>query len=215
MSTAEKTAKSKEIATRQRVRWWRLVARTLGAGLLVAAITTAVLQVYVSGADGTSRSCGSSFDVIAGRSDWQTWRTQDLADAQGLATATPAGLVRTARCPSAVNDRTALAGGLAIGSAMLLSAGAYPRRRGGIRAWHGVNRLQWLGNFAVVVGALLTTGGLVGLLIVLANPRSTLFLYVSRPAALLIGLAVLQPALALLIAGLAISAVARSKDGHR
>jgi hypothetical protein len=180
--------------------------------LLVSAATVVVLQVDVTGADGGVRSCGSSFDVIAGRADWQQWWRADTSEPASTV------LVRTVECPSAVNRRTGLAAGLFIGGAVLLVAAGgrrsvAPRLSGPPNR----NRLVRLANVAIVAGAVLSIAGLVGLGVLLANPRSALFLYASRSAILLIGLAVLQPALALLVVGLALrfGTRARSSEGDR
>ena len=185
---------------------WRMVARALAAGLLVSSVVVLVLQVDVTGTDGGVRSCGSAFDVIAGRVDWQQWRRADIAESA------PTELVRTVGCPSAVNGRTGLAGGLAIGGAVLLGA-ALGRRPAIGAAGSASSRsgLARLANWATAAGALLSVAGLVGLGVLLANPNSALFLYASRGAVFLIGLALLQPTLALLVVGLALRAWLRSR----
>lgn len=192
---------------------WRMVARALAAGLIVSSVVVLVLQVHVTGTDGGVRSCGSAFDVIAGRADWQQWRRADLADLTDVAESARTELVRTIACPAAVNGRTGLAGGLAIGGAVLLGAAVGRRSAsGGAGSATGRSRLVRLANLATAVGALLSVAGLVGLGVLLANPNSALFLYASRGAVFFIGLALLQPTLALLVGGLALRAWVRSRQ---
>lgn len=186
---------------------WRRVAAAVVAALVALAVVFGVLDVGIRGADGLTRSCGSSFDVLAGRTDWRVWRAQDLSDTPVQAT-----LPRAAGCPSAVNHRTAWAGVLLIGAAVLgIGVVAHrPTPRRSLTPLDGRRVLGRVATVAMVVGATLTGAGVVGLALLLANPRATLFLYVSRPTAFLIGVLLLEPAVVLLLAGWALRVLART-----
>jgi hypothetical protein len=57
-------------------------------------------------------------------------------------------------------------------------------------------------------GAVLTIAGALALLLLVADPGSTLFLYVDRPVVVLAGLLLLQPAIAMILVGRALSLAA-------
>ena len=173
-----------------------MVSRLIAAALLVVAGGALLLTVSVHGPGTRSASCGSAWDVIAGRAGWQQWWAQDLADPVG-----DGGLVRTDRCPGAVNDRIIVAGALAVGAVAIVSAGAVmrhrrPRARGG-----EAGRLRLLGLSVTAVGSVLTVGGLVGLALLTADPAAPMFLYVSRASVVLIGLLLILPAILLIVLG--------------
>ena len=177
--------------------------------VLLAAGVVLLLQVRVD-AGGTAASCGAPFDVISGRADWQTWYAADLSDPR-LGGQAPA-LIRTELCPSAVNRRTALSGGL---GAIALVAGAAtltlvahdrPRTRR--------TDLGTLGAWVTGVGMALTAAGLAAMIVLLANPSATLYLYVDRWVVAVVGLIVLVPAIALAAGGRALMLVARTSDGR-
>ncbi|HEX7105129.1 MAG TPA: hypothetical protein VF218_04115, partial [Acidothermaceae bacterium] len=143
---------------------------------------------------------------------WQSWRAQDLLDLTA-ADSPSVVLTRAAACPAAVNDRTAWAGGL-VAAAGLLTALVWPRSVWPPRA-RGPARLRRRGSTArlaiavAAAGGALTVAGLLGIGLVLANPDATLFVYVSRPVAALIGLLLLTPAVALWLGGWALHAAVR------
>ena len=59
---------------------------------------------------------------------------------------------------------------------------------------------------------MLTIGGLVAIVLLVADPESTLFNYVGRGVVSLIGLIALVPAVGLLAAGFALRLIARRLD---
>jgi hypothetical protein len=184
---------------------WRWVCWSAGAALLVLAGTVLMLQVQVRSAGTTAQSCGSAWDVIAGRVGWQQWWSADLSGPGG-------GLSRTLRCPDAVNGRIVLAGGLTLGAVAAVSAGeiATWRRSRQIRrdAPDAVRRLRLLGTVLTVLGGLLTAGGLAGIALVVADPQAPLFFYASRPIVVLIGLLLVLPAILLIALGRTASVMA-------
>lgn len=147
--------------------------------------------------------------MVSGRARWPQWWAADLSDpAEGH----HGHLVRTLRCPGAVNGRIVTSGGLAVGAVALVSAGefvALRRARPGRSAWPGpARRLRGLGTAVTVLGGLLTAGGLAGIALLAADPRAPLFLYVSRPAVVLAGLLLILPAVLLIVLGRGISVMA-------
>ncbi len=186
---------------------WRLrfALRLAGAVALVAAATVTLLQIRVGGPGSAGRSCGSSLDIIIDRTGWERWYAQDTVDAPSPP------LLRTLRCPSAVNTRTAIAGALAAAGVVALFAAIY-RQRGRTEARVGTSEepshLRRLGAIVTAAGTALTIAGLGALGALLANGRSTIFIFVGRPLVALIGLVVLAPVLALVAAGRAITLLA-------
>jgi hypothetical protein len=181
---------------------WRWVCWSAGAVLLILAGLVLLLQVSVQGAGTPPRTCGSGWDVIAGRTGWPQWWAADLSE--------PAGggggrLVRTLRCPGAVNARIVTSSGLALGAAALASAGELMARRSARRvkpAWpRRARRLRLLGTAVTTIGILLTAGGLAGIALLVADPNGLLFLYVSRPAVALAGMLLILPAILLIVLG--------------
>lgn len=181
---------------------WRWACWTAGAALLAVAGVVLMLQVQVHGAGTPSRSCGSAWDVIAGRMGWPQWWSGDVADP---AAGRGIQLVRTLRCPDAVNGRILAAGGLTLAAVGVVAAGELVTRRRmrtARPAATGVaGRLRMLGAILTVLGGLLTAGGLAGIALLVANPASPLFWYVSRPVAVLAGLLLLLPAILLVAIG--------------
>lgn len=180
--------------------WWRWACWSAGAVLFVLAGLVLLLQVSVHGAGTPSRACGSGWDVIAGRTGWPQWWAADLSEPVG-----GGQLVRTLRCPGAVNARTVTSGGLALGAVALVSAGELLAWRSARRAgptWPGrARRLRRLGMAVTVLGVLLTAGGLAGIALLVADPNALLFLYVSRPVVVLAGLLLILPAILLIVLG--------------
>jgi hypothetical protein len=189
-----------------------LVLRLVGAVVLVAAVTVMLLQVRVGGAGPASRSCGSSLDVITDRAGWETWYAQDSIDG---ATSPGAPLLRTLRCPGAVNARTLVAGVLwAVGLvAVLVSEGLRRGETTASRPSRGVPvGLRRLGQLVTGVGVALVIAGLVALGVLLADRQATMFIFVGRPLVALIGLVVLTPVLALIAGGKALGLLARGLE---
>ena len=188
---------------------WRRIGAVFAGGLLALAAVLTVLAVRVRGDDGVVRGCGSSFDVMAGRTDWQVWRAQDLLDLAPSASGA-AALTRTEACPTAVNARTAWAGGVLVAAAVVAVLSWPPRARSsGATKRRDVTRR--LAISILSVGCALTVGGLIGIGLLVANPKATLFLYVGRPVVVLIGLLLLAPAVALMFAGWALIVAIRVK----
>ncbi len=188
---------------------WRWACRSAGAILLVLAGLVLLPQVSVHGAGTPSRACGSGWDVVAGRTGWPQWWAADLSDpAQGRS----GQLIRTLHCPGAVNARIVTGGGLALGAVALVSAGelmAWRRERRARPALPGpARRLRLLGTAVTILGVLLTAGGLAGIVLLVANPRAPLFLYVSRPVVVLAGLLLALPAILLIALGRGASLIA-------
>ena len=192
---------------------WRhaLAWGLIGVGFLVAALAITVSQVEVTDGDlGVTRACGSVLDGVADRSGWETWWARDLDEPDA---ATRTALVRTTRCPGAVNDGIVLASLLgAVGVAALLVAVARRNRDNELRADSDAERrLTRLGQTTSWVGAGLTVLGLGGILLLLADADSTLFLYTDRAVVGAIGLVVLVPAIALFAMGRALTIAARGR----
>ncbi len=181
---------------------WRWAGWSAGIVLLIAAGLVLLLQVSVAGAGTPPRACGSAWDVVAGRAGWQQWQAADLSDP---AEARDGGLVRTLRCPGAVNARIVTSGGLALGAVALVSAGELAALRAARRARPAgsrpARRLRLLGTAVTILGALLTATGLAAIALLVADPRAPLFYYVSRPAVVLAGLLLLLPAILLIVLG--------------
>lgn len=191
---------------------WRWACWSAGGVLLVLAGLVLLLQVSVHVAGTPSRACGSGWDVVAGRTGWPQWWAADLSDpAQG-----GGQLVRTLRCPGAVNARIVTSGGLALGAVALVSAGELMARRSARRViptWPGpARRLRLLGTAVTILGVLLTAGGLAGIVLLVADPRAPLFLYVSRPVVVLAGLLLILPAILLIVLGRGASLMAGYLD---
>ncbi len=193
---------------------WRVMGRAVGALLIVIAIGVVLMEVDVPTGETTRGSCGSAFDAIAGRTDWEVWRAQDF---DTPVTTSTNSLPRTEQCPDEVNRRILLAGGLVIAVIAVVTAAELLDRRGAepSRAAKGdpVDRLRALGLYVMVAGGALTLAGLVGIVLLVADPESSLFLYVNRAVVALIGLVVLLPAIALMVAGRALALLAGALEG--
>ena len=190
--------------------WWRWAGWSAGIALLIVCGLVLLLQVSVPGAGTPPRACGSAWDVVAGRAGWPLWQAADLSDP---AEARGGGLVRTLRCPGAVNGRIVISGGLALAAVALVAAGELaalrPARRAGSAGPGPARRLKLLGTAVTILGGLLTAAGLAAIALLVADPRAPLFLYVSRPVVVLAGLLLLLPAIVLIVVGRAASMMAR------
>ena len=182
-----------------------------GVGMVVAALAVAASQIEVTDAEvGVTRVCGSVFDGVADRSGWETWWTHDLDEPDDVVRS---ALVRTSRCPGAVNNRIVLAAILgAAGSATLIVAAWRRARRESAAATSEVGgRLVRLGQVTSFVGAGLTVLGVAGIVLLLADSDSTLFLYTDRTVVAVVGLIVLVPAIALIAMGRAVALFGRGR----
>ncbi len=187
----------------------------MGSVLVVVAGVVFFLQVGVHGPGVGPRSCGSSWDVIAGRTGWQQWWSEDLADN----TTHPGGaLVRTLDCPAAVNHRTLISGGLTVAAVAITATGELAGRR--YKSERGTHRrpgsrLRTLSAILIGVGCLLTVTGLAGIVLLVANPDAALFMYVSRPVVALVGSLFVIPAVFIAALGLTARAAADYIEGER
>lgn len=171
-----------------------MAGRSVGGALLVIAAGVLVVTVDVH-AGGRSASCGSGWDVVAGRAGWRQWWAQDLADPIA-----GARLLRTNDCAGAVNAHIVLSAVLAaIAVAVFAFAAAIGPRR--LPATGFARRLHLLGTVVTLVGGALTLAGLAGIALLTSDPDATLFLYVSRPTVVLLGLLLLLPAVLLVVLG--------------
>ena len=181
---------------------WRWAGWSAGIVLLIVSGLVLLLQVSVPGAGIPPRACGSAWDVVAGRAGWPQWWAADLSDP---AEARGGRLVRTLRCPGAVNGRIVTSGGLALGAVALVSAVEFAALRSARRVRLAVpgpaRRLRLLGAAVTILGVLLTAAGLAAIALLVADPRAPLFLYVSRPVVVLAGLLLLLPAILLIVLG--------------
>lgn len=182
--------------------WWVPVV----AAIVAAAAALVLLFVQVEVSDDSlavTRNCGSAFDVALDRSGWQAWWASDLDEADA---AVRAALVRTERCPTAVNRRLGAAGILGAASALLVVWAVARRRTSKGRQVPSGSpaRLVRLGRITTWLGAALTGAGVVAVVVLVADADSTLFLYTDRFVVGVVGLIVLVPTIALIVIGRAI-----------
>jgi hypothetical protein len=179
----------------------RLAAAIAAALMIVLLGAVLVVQIEVTDAEvDATRSCGSVFDSVADRSGWEEWWAQDLDESEEIRSA----LVRTTRCPEAVNQRVAIAAVLAIG-AVVSGAVAAARRRTGRSADTTASpidrRVVRIGRLTSVLGGALTSLGIIAIVVLVADADSTLFLYTDRLVVALVGLIVLIPTITLFVIG--------------
>lgn len=173
------------------------------AALLWSGSATALLgtvQVTDDGL-GITRACGSPFDAMSGRTGWETWWAGDLDEPEEAVRRT---LVRTSRCPDALNRSIAAAtalGGLGACSACFTWLFLRRPARHAVPPVQGLARLGWAVGLG---GAALTLAGVGGTLALVADPDSTIFLYTSRTVVAAGGLLLCVPALALAAGGRAL-----------
>lgn len=187
-----------------RLHWLRIAARVVVLATIGAAATILLSQIEVTADSGETRACGSAFDGLVNREGWQTWWAGDLDEPDDEVRAE---LVRTRLCPDATNARILTASLMGFG-ALLAAALAWrlreselrPERPTGTRA-----RLRRLGAAGTALGALLTTAGLIGVIVLVADRDSTLFLYTDRLVVAVVGLVVLIPPIALIVIGRGLS----------
>ena len=186
-----------------------LALGAVGVGMIVAALAMTAFQIEVTDDEiGVTRTCGSVFDGVADRSGWEVWWARDLDEPDE---AVRSALVRTTRCPGAVNDGILLAAALGAAGvvALLVAAWWRPRRESTAAASSVGGRVVRLGRVTSFVGAGLTVLGSAAIVVLLADADSTLFLYTDRAVVGAVGLIVLVPAIALLVMGRALVLVGR------
>jgi hypothetical protein len=190
----------------------RVSGYLVGAALLLIAALTFLAQVQVSDDVGASRSCGSALDVAVGRIGWPDWWSQDLSDPD---LGGGDELVRTEDCPDAVNRQQVVAGVFAFGAGLAVTATELLRARfgGSPRQAGDGPTLAWLGTAVALLGTVLLLAGLAGVVLLVADPDDTLFLFVSRPTVALIGLVLLLPAVVLVIAGQVLRLTGKRLEG--
>mgnify|MGYP001828691283 FL=1 len=211
----------------QRTRLGPLVGTAVS--LLLGVLSLAVLAAQVDVTDsevGATRACGSAFDGLVDRSGWETWWAGDLDEPDDEVRS---ALVRTTRCPDAVNARIVTAAALAAGSVLAAVAAAAARhrrdvRRDSPRTGAARTRLGRLGRVTTLAGTVLTVAGVVAVVVLVADADSTLFLYTDRFVVAVVGLIVLVPTIALVVIGRVITILADTEvpetdaddpDGHR
>lgn len=194
---------------------WQWAGRAAASVLFLTAGVVFALQVPVHPPGTGSRSCGSAWDVVAGRTGWQQWWSQDLADGSA-----PGGsLTRTLHCPAAVNRRIWISGGLGAAAVVVAAAGelAGSRQQRGARL-RPRSQLRALSAVLIGVGCLLTVTGLAGVALLVANPDAELFLYVSRPVVALVGSLLVIPAVFIAALGMtaraALDEIERDRGGN-
>ncbi len=191
------SATSPDPVTADRTDWIGFVAVIAAALAIVLLAAVLLVQIEVTDAEvGATRSCGSVFDSVVDRSGWEQWWTQDLDEPDEVQSA----LVRTNRCPAAVNQRVALATALAI-AAMVSGAVAIARRRADPSANTAASpigrRVVRIGRLTSALGGALTALGIIAIVILVADADSTLFLYTDRLVVAVVGLIVLIPTITL------------------
>ena len=189
----------------------RRAGRSVAAALVVLAASVLVVTVDVH-ADGPSASCGSGWDVIAGRAGWRQWWAQDQADPMASKP-----LLRTNECAGAVNAHIVAATVLVLIAVAIFAAAALagPHRRSGGAGTQPWRRLRVLGAVVTVTGSVLTVAGLAGVALLTADPAAPLFLYVSRTTVVLLGLVLLLPAVLLDVLGRTANVLAEELDRDR
>jgi hypothetical protein len=175
-----------------RVRW---AARFVGAALVALCLTLLLLEVRTQGPRGATVTCGSSWDVISGRVGWPQWWSWDTQ-------AGSADLARTSRCPGAVNGRMWLVTGLFLAALATMATAEVLARKGRPAVRTSPRAMHTVGIVLLVLGAALTVAGVIGIALLTADPTDPLFLYVSRPVAVLVGLLLLVPAVLIAALGL-------------
>ena len=165
----------------------RWVSWAVGGALVVVACVVLLRQATVS-VGATGASCGSAFDVVAGRVGWRDWWSADVAEAP---VGSPPAFTRAKECARSVNAALALAGGLTVLALAEVAAFETVRaRRLHVRVRQlrpAEQRMRRLGWIVTAAGAVLTVAGAIGLVLLVADARSTLFLYVGRPVVASLG----------------------------
>ena len=192
---------SPDPVTADRADWIGFVAGIAAALMMVLLAAVLLVQIEVTDAEvGATRSCGSVFDSVVDRSGWELWWAHDLDEPDEVRSA----LVRTNRCPEAVNQRVAIAAVLAV-TAVVSGAVAMARRKADRPADTAASpigrRVVRIGRLTSVIGGALTTLGIIAIVILVADADSTLFLYTDRLVVAVVGLIVLIPTITLFVIG--------------
>jgi hypothetical protein len=179
--------------------WISVVSAIAGTLMIVLAGAALLFQIEVTEA-AVTRSCGSAFDSVADRSGWDLWWARDLDESEEVRSA----LVRTTRCPDAVNQRLAVAA--ALGFIGLVLGGVAIARRRAARPSDATassigGRIVRIGRLTSALGGVLTVVGLAAILFLVADADSTLFLYTDRLVVAVVGLIVLIPTITLFVIG--------------
>lgn len=179
----------------------RTIAKIVALLALAGAVAVLLSQAEVSdGATGVTRTCGSAFDSAIDRSGWDRWWASDLDEPD---TVVGSALVRTRKCPDAINARLAISAALGVvgvGSALAARTRDGPTRRSGDGATAG-ERVARLGRMSTWVGLSLSAAGVVAVIVLVGDADSTLFLYTDRLVVAVVGLLVLTPTIALFVIG--------------
>jgi hypothetical protein len=183
------------------------------AAMIVLLGALLVVQIEVTDAEvAATRSCGSVFDSIVDRSGWERWWVSDLDESDVVRSA----LVRTTQCPSAVNARVAIAATLGI-IGFALGALSIARRRGdrssATTGSPSGRRVARIGRRTSVLGGVLTSLGIIAIIVLVADADSPLFLYTDRLVVAVLGLIVLIPTITLFVIGRVLVLVGES--GHQ
>lgn len=181
--------------------WIRVVSAIAGALLVVLLGAALLVQIEVTDAEvAATRSCGSVFDSAVDRSGWELWWARDLDEADEVRSA----LVRTTRCPDAVNQRVAIAAALGF-TALVLGGVAMARgradRSSDSTATPVGRRVVRIGRLTSALGGALTVLGIIAIVVLVADADSTLFLYTDRLVVAVVGLIVLIPTITLFVIG--------------
>ena len=192
---------SPDPVTTDRTDWIGFVAAIAAALMIVLLPAVLLVQIEVTDAEvAATRSCGSVFDSIVDRSGWQQWWADDLDEPDEVRSA----LVRTTRCPGAVNQRVAIAAVLGI-AGVVSGAVAMARRKAHRPADTAASpigrRVVRIGRLTSALGGALTSVGLIAIVILVADADSTLFLYTDRLVVAVVGLIVLIPTITLFVIG--------------
>ena len=190
--------------------WIRLLAAIAAALMIVLLAAVMLVQIEVTDTSvAATRSCGSVFDSVVDRSGWEQWWASDLDEPDEVRSA----LLRTSRCPAAVNQRVAIA--TVLGIAAVVSGALARARRTADRSAHTAastigHRLSRIGRLTVALGGTLTTLGIIAIVILVADADSTLFLYTDRLVVAVVGLIVLIPTITLFVLGRVLVLLAES-----
>ena len=181
--------------------WIRFAAATAAALMVVLLAPVLLLQIEVTDVDvAATRSCGSVFDSMVDRTGWQQWWTHDLDEPDEVRSA----LVRTTRCPQAVNQRVAVAAVIGI-AGVVMGAVAMARKRvdrsTDTTATPVSGRVVRIGRLTSALGGALTLLGIIAIVMLVADADSTLFLYTDRLVVAVVGLIVLIPTITLFVLG--------------
>lgn len=201
---------SPDPATAERTDWVVFATGIAAALAVVLAGAVLLVQIEVTDADvAATRSCGSVFDSVVDRSGWEQWWADDLDEPDDVRSA----LVRTTRCPEAVNRRVAIA--TVLGVAAVVSGAVMIARRKSNRSADTAaspigGRLVRIGRLTSALGGTLTVLGIIAVVVLVADADSTLFLYTDRLVVAVVGLIVLIPTITLFVLGRVLVLLAES-----